>query len=63
MYGLELLLARLLGFVKKENGKYIMTIKGSYYYHYFEGYYTLSYIDKMWNVLRLEAFPKEIILD
>jgi len=63
MYGLELLLARLLGFVKKENGKYIMTTKGSYYYHYFEGYYTLSYIDKMWNVMRLEAFPKEIILD
>lgn len=63
MYGLELLLARLFSFAEKKEGKYHMTIKGSYYYHYFEGFYTLSYIDKMWNVLRLEAYPREIRLE
>lgn len=25
-------------------------------------YYTLAYIDKMWDILRREAFPKEIVL-
>ena len=60
MYGLELLLARLSGFVKKENGIYKMTLKGAFYYHYYENFYTLSYIDKMWGIMRKEAFPKKI---
>ena len=37
---------------------YEMTLKGAFYYHYFENYYTLSYIDKMWGVMRKEAFPE-----
>ena len=41
---------------------YEMTLKGAFYYHYFENYYTLSYIDKMWGVMRKEAFPEGIKL-
>ena len=26
----------------------------------YENFYTLSYIDKMWGILRREAFPEEI---
>ncbi len=60
MYGLELRLAKLLGFVTEKNGVYAMTRKGAFYYHYYENFYTLAYIDKMWGVMRNEAFPKEI---
>lgn len=60
MYGLELFLARLLGFIKKNNGIYEMTLKGAFYYHYYENFYTLSYIDKMWGIMRKEAFPTKI---
>lgn len=62
MYGLELWLAKLLGFVTENDGIYEMTLKGAFYYHYYENFYTLSYIDKMWGIMRKQAFPKEIKL-
>ena len=62
MYGAELKLAKLLGFITEENGVYSMTLKGAFYYHYYENFYTLSYIDKMWGIMRQEAFPEELKL-
>ncbi|MDF2513000.1 MAG: radical protein [Herbinix sp.] len=59
-YGLELWLAKILGFINEDGDGYKMTMKGAFYYHYYENYYTLSYIDKMWSIMRKEAFPKEI---
>jgi len=61
-YGLELIAARLLGFIEKKGAAYVMTTKGSYYYHYFEHFYTLSYIDQMWNLLGNEPFPHKLII-
>lgn len=58
MYGFEFWLARLLGFLREEKGIYHMTLKGAFYYHYYENFYTLSYIDKMWGLMRKEAFPR-----
>ena len=62
MYGFELWLAKVLDYVTEENGIYSMTLKGAFYYHYYENFYTLSYIDKMWGIMRKEAFPEEIVL-
>lgn len=62
MYGMELHAARLLGFLTRENGVWHMTPRGAFYYHYYENFYTLSYIDKMWGILRREAFPGRIEL-
>lgn len=62
MYGLELKIAELLGLVAKQEGVYRMTLKGAFYYHYYEDFYTLAYIDKMWGILREEAFPGRIEL-
>lgn len=62
MYGFELWLSKRLGFVKEYDGIYEMTLKGAFYYHHYENFYTLSYIDKMWGILRKESFPKEIKL-
>lgn len=62
MYGFELWLAKQLGFLTKRGDTYEMTCKGAFYYHYYENFYTLSYIDKMWGVLRKEAFPEYITL-
>ena len=60
MYGFELWLAKMLGFVTERDGVYEMTLKGAFYYHYYENFYTLSYIDKMWGIMRKEAFPEKI---
>lgn len=62
MYGFELAFAKLLGFITEEDGAYQMTLKGAFYYHYYENFYTLSYIDKMWGIMRKEAFPEKIRL-
>lgn len=62
MYGFELWLAKVLGFVEEEDGIYEMTLKGAFYYHYYENFYTLAYIDKMWGIMRKEAFPEKIEL-
>ena len=61
-YGFELWLAKKMGYVTEENGVYRMTLKGAFYYHHFEGYYTLSYIDKMWGLMRTQAFPEQMQL-
>ncbi len=60
MYGLEIKTAKLLGFITEENGNYRMTMKGAFYYHHYESFYTLSYIDKMWGVMGKQAFPEQI---
>lgn len=62
MYGTTLLMARLLGLVTWEDNLYTMTLKGAFYYHYYENFYTLDYIDKMWGIMRREAFPEQIRL-
>ena len=61
-FGHEVRLAKRLGFVEEKDGVYEMTLKGAFYYHYFESYYTLSYIDKMWGVMRKKAFPEKLVL-
>ena len=62
MYGKELWLAKKLGFATESNGDYSMTLKGAFYYHHYESFYTLSYIDKMWGLMRNEAFPEKMEL-
>ena len=62
MYGLELTIAKLLGLVTEQDGVYEMTLKGAFYYHYYENFYTLAYIDKMWGLLRKNAFPDQMKL-
>ncbi len=62
MYGFEFALAKMCGFITEEGGVYKMTPKGAFYYHYYENFYTLAYIDKMWGIMRKEAFPDKIIL-
>ncbi len=62
MYGFEIKLAKLFGFIVEKDGVYTMTMKGAFYFHYYENFYTLAYIDKMWGIMRGEAFPTTIAL-
>ena len=62
VYGLEFWLLQMLGFLTRDEEGYKMTLKGAFYYHYYENFYTLSYIDKMWGIMRREAFPKDMKL-
>lgn len=61
-FGFELKLSKILGFIKEDSGNYTLTPKGAFYFHHYENFYTLSYIDKMWGIMREEAFPEKIEL-
>ena len=61
-YGTEFWLGRMSGLIKKENGLCRLTDRGVFYYHHFEGYYTLAYIDSMWNIMRNNDFPEKLVL-
>ena len=56
-FGFELALAKALGFAEERHGEYRMTDKGAFYYHHYENFHTLAYIDRMWGLMRREAFP------
>ncbi|SHI75743.1 coproporphyrinogen-III oxidase family protein [Parasporobacterium paucivorans] len=62
MYGMEIFIARRLGYLRKKGDSYELTDKAILLYHHIEQVYTTAYIDKMWNVSRLQAFPDKIIL-
>jgi len=62
MYGFEMLIARLFGYIEKTAYGYRLTSKGALIYHDIEQKYTHAYIDKMWNISRVTPFPKEIKL-
>ena len=62
MYGMELKIAEWLGYLVREKENYLLTPKGAFSYHYYEHFYTLAYIDKMWGIMRQEAFPEKIEL-
>ena len=49
-------------YITKTPEEYEEALKGAFSYHYYENFYTLSYIDKMWGILREEAFPESIKL-
>ena len=62
LFGAELWFGVKLGLLKKENGGYRVTDKGALFYHKMEQVYTTAYIDKSWNISRVQAFPEKIVL-
>ena len=62
VYGFELWLGRLFGLLKRTGDGHELTPRGVFFYHYFEGYYTLSYINKMWHIMNKEDFPRALVL-
>lgn len=61
-FGTEFAAAKLAGMIREHDGIYELTDKGAFYFHYYEGYYTLAYIDKMWGLLRGNPFPSGMTL-
>ena len=61
-FGAELAVAKLAGMLREHDGIYELTGKGAFYFHYYEGYYTLAYIDRMWGLLRENRFPAGMTL-
>jgi oxygen-independent coproporphyrinogen-3 oxidase len=61
LFGAELWFGVKLGLLKKEDGGYRVTNRGALFYHKMEQVYTITYIDKSWNISRVQAFPEKIV--
>lgn len=61
-YGKEIRLAKWMGFLTEKDDLLQLTDKGAFFFHHYENYYTLAYIDKMWGLMREEAFPARFTL-
>lgn len=61
-FGIELLIGTLFGYIIRRGNKYLLTDRGAYLFHKIEQRFTGAYIEKMWNISRITAFPKRIVL-
>lgn len=50
----------LFGFCKKNNDEVRLTEKGSFWIHLAQNYFMLDYINKVWSIMKMEAFPEKI---
>ena len=59
---LKLLLKLFLvfGFCKKNSDTIQLTEKGSFWIHLAQNHFALDYINKVWSVMKKEAFPEKI---
>ncbi len=62
MFSRELYFAQKLGYMKKNNSGYKLTVKGAYTFHLIEQTYTRQYIDKTWKSSLKNPWPKRITL-
>ena len=56
MYGMELRLAKLLGFVTGRDGVYEMTLKGAFYDHYYKYFFDRRVLFEYLSVQRKRMF-------
>ncbi len=61
MYGLEIAIAEVPGFLTRKDKTYELTDKSAAIHHHMEQMYTAAYIGKMWNVSGKQAFPERIV--
>ena len=50
----------LFGFHKKDDDEIQLTERGSFWIHLAQNYFMLDYIDKVWSIMKKEAFPEKI---
>ncbi|MBU3100903.1 MULTISPECIES: radical SAM protein [Clostridium] len=62
MFKIELRIGIALRLLTKVENSYILTKKGTYFYHLLEQKYTNRYIDKSWREARKNPWPNEIRL-
>ncbi|MBU3100891.1 MULTISPECIES: hypothetical protein [Clostridium] len=62
MFKIELRIGIALRLLTKVENSYILTKKGTYFYHLLEQKYTNRYIDKSWREARENPWPNEIRL-
>jgi len=52
----------LLGFLKDDGERVVLSDKGTYWLHAFEDLFSIDYISKLWGTSKLEPWPEKVVL-
>jgi coproporphyrinogen III oxidase-like Fe-S oxidoreductase len=61
-YGWYLRLLRLLGFLKDDGQRIILSDRGSFWLHAFEDILSIDYISKLWGTTKRDLWPEQVTL-
>jgi oxygen-independent coproporphyrinogen-3 oxidase len=61
-YGGYLRLLALLGFLKDDGERVVLSDRGAFWLHAFEDIFSIDYISKLWGTSRRDLWPEEVIL-
>jgi oxygen-independent coproporphyrinogen-3 oxidase len=62
VYGKYFKVLRLLGFLTEEEGRVVLTDRGSYWLHALEDFFSIEYISRLWGSSKEEPWPERISL-
>jgi len=62
IYGKYLKTLALLGFLKDDGKKIVLSDKGTYWLHAFEDLFSIDYISALWGTSKQEPWPEKVIL-
>lgn len=62
VYGKYIKPLRLLGFLKDDGEKIVLTDKGTYWLHALEDLFSLEYVSRLWGTSKQEPWPERVIL-
>ena len=52
----------LLGFLKDDGERVVLSDKGTYWLHAFEDLFSIDYISKLWGTSKQEPWPEKVVL-
>lgn len=55
-------LLAMMGFCRSEEKAYALTERGAFWIHLAQNYFLLDYINKVWRIMKKEAYPEEIAI-
>ena len=61
-YGRHLRMMRMMGFLKEDGDRIVLSDRGSFWLHACEDIVSIDYIGKLWGASRRELWPEEVVL-
>ena len=62
VYGKYIKPLSLLGFLKDDGNRLVLSDRGAYWIHAFEDLFSIDYISKLWSMSEPEPWPRKIVL-
>ena len=62
VYGKYVKPLALLGFLKDDGERIVLTDRGTYWLHVLEDLFSIEYVSKLWGTSKQEPWPEKVVL-